>query len=134
MNTVLIARDQLKACLGITGLLIAAHVVACFFLVPKYGGLGAGYATLLVAVVAILLSGALLLKSIRVVMPPLSAIRTAGVAALVFFLGNNFSVLEHHLIGKSIFVSMVFVSLLFLVRELNVADLKRFRTTIIPGK
>jgi O-antigen/teichoic acid export membrane protein len=134
MNTVLIARDQLKACLATVGSLIAAHVVACFFLVPRYGGLGAGYATLIVAVIGIVLSGALLLNNIRVVMSPLSALRTAGVAALVFFLGNYFSVLDHHLIGKSIFVSMVFVSLLFLVRELNVADLKRFRTTVIPGK
>jgi len=133
MNTVLIARDQLKACLLSTGSLIFLHVAANALLVPRWGGLGAAYATLAVGVVGIVITGLLLLKNIRVVVPPLSAVRTVTAGAAVLLLAYFFPILNGYLIAKCLVLLAIFVGMLFLIRELNLADIKRFRTIMIPG-
>lgn len=132
MNTILIARDQLKPCLLSTGTLIILHVLSNAVLVPQVGGLGAAYATLIVGVAGILINGLLLLNNIRVVLPPLSAARTVAAGAVVLVLAYYFPILNGHVIAKCFLLFVAFVGMLFLIRELNLADIKRLRTVVVP--
>lgn len=131
MNTILISRDRLPSTLKIIGGLIFVHVTANIILVPKYGGLGAAAATLVVALVANVLSGYLVLRETRVMMPPASFARTllVGIAVAVMAVYLPFS--EELLILKCFTLFVLFVAMLFGVRELNVSDISRFSQLVI---
>lgn len=131
MNTILISRDRLVPCLKIIGFLIGAHVVANFLLVPKFGGLGAAGATLIVAVLANARSGYLLLKETGVVLPPASMVRTIIASVLVFAAANLFPVSQHFVVVKCVALLGLFVAVLFALRELNIADIKRLRAIVV---
>jgi len=130
MNTILIMREQLKSCLIGTGSLIILHVAANAILVPKLHGRGAALATLIVGAVGIVVVGTLLLRNVRVVMPPLSAARTVLSAAAVLALAYYIPILDHYLIAKCAFLLMLFVAGLFLIQELKPADVKRVQEIV----
>ena len=125
MNTVLIARDRLKPVLATTGLLIAVHVLANVGLVPKYRAMGAALATLLVALVGTGLTTWLLLREVQAFVPGWSVVRTVAAGATVLLVGYFFPVFDHAFLAQSAVVFGLFVGILFLVRELNAADLQR---------
>jgi len=136
MNTILISRDRLLPCLSMVGSLIVLDICANAALVSKFGSLGAAYATLTVALFSIAVSAWLLLRETRAAIPILSAVRTVAAAGAVFFLtlrapyfgGQAFFLL------KGLAISLGFVGLLFASRELNLGDLRRLRTILIPNK
>lgn len=134
MNTVLIARDQLKPCLSSIALLIVADVLANVFLVPKFQAMGAAGATLLVAVLGIILTTRLLLRNLKVVIPFSSALRTVAAGITVLAVGYWMPIFGQSFIAKSLVVLSLFVGFLFLLRELDLADIKRLQAVIIPGR
>ncbi len=135
MNTILISRGRLLPCLSVIGFLLVLDIVANAVLVPVFSGLGAAYATLIAAASAVLLSAILLLRETGAMIPTLSAFRAVVAAALVF-LGTMFLPLSQNLvwlIAKCLALPTVFVGLLFLMRELNFADIKRLQAIMIPN-
>ncbi len=134
MNTILISRDSLASCLVVVACLILVHATANAFLVPQYGAMGAANATLLVGVLATVLSGALLLNKTRVLLPALSALKTVAAAGAILALANYLPLSALFLLARCVLLAAGFVLLLFLLRELNVADLKRLRAVLIPGQ
>ncbi|MFQ5640146.1 MAG: oligosaccharide flippase family protein [bacterium] len=130
MNTVLIARNKLKPCLAVTGVLILAHIIANVVLVPRFHGMGAALATLIVALLGNLLSTLLLLHDLKVVMPVFSAIRTVTTGVVVILAVYTLPIFDQPFVTKSLMVLSLFLSCLFLLRELNIADVKRFQAVL----
>lgn len=134
MNTILISRDRLVACLEVIGGLIFLDVLANAILVPRFGGMGAASATLLVAIVSIILSGLLLLRNTGVILPSSSAVRTMVAGVAVFGATYYVPILNHFLFVKCFVLLSLFTLVLFLTRELNFADIRRFREVVVPLK
>ncbi len=134
MNTILISRDQLSSCLMLIAVLVGVHLVANALLVPGSGGLGAAVATLIVAVFAVAGAGYLLARETKVVVPALSALKTVLAATLVFLLTWYLAPIHLYLVVKCLLVAVIFVVLLFVLRELSLTDLKRLRTIIVTSR
>ncbi len=128
MNTVLISRDRLGPCLLVIGAMIVVQIVANAVLVPAFGGLGAAAATLLVAVLANLLSGYLLLRETGVAVPLAAVVRSVSAAALIFALATYLPFLKDAVLVRCLALFSLFVALLFALRELSMTDLKRLTT------
>lgn len=131
MNTILISRGQLPACLKVVGSLIILDVLANAWLVPRFGSIGAAYATLAASCMAIVLSSYFLLREMRVIMPVVSAVRTVVAGAAVLAAAFYFPVFDSYLILKCGALLLGFVAILFLLKELNVADIKRLRAVVV---
>jgi len=135
MNTVLISRNGLPDCLKVVGALIVIHIFTNAWLVPKYGGIGAAYSTLCTAAVASVLSGYFLMRELQVVVPMVSALKMVAAGALVFSIATFLPFLDGQvfLLLKCAVILALFGLVLFASRELNLADIKRFRAILKPG-
>ena len=131
MNTILISRDDLKACLAVIAVLIVLHVIGNSILVPVFDAVGAALATLGVAFISIALSGFLLMRNSGVIMPALSVLRLIVSAGLVFAAVFYLPILQEGFILKGMITGVMFVVLLFILRELSIGDIKRFHAVIL---
>jgi len=134
MNTILISRNQLGSCLVVMGSLIILHITANMLLVPRYGGIGAASATLLVAIFSIACSGFLLVRNTRVALPAFSAVKTIVAACLVYIITRHLPSLDLYLFVKCFLLTFSFVLILFILRELDFADLHRLKMILAPDR
>jgi len=133
INTILIARNQLKRCLVATGLLIVLYVVTNALLVPKLGCIGAAISTLIISIIGVGISSLLLLKNLQVVISPHSVLRSIAAALAAVSIVYLFPLFDQHVILKCMVLLGSFVTALFLLRELSFADMKRFQAILNPG-
>ena len=134
MNTILISRNQLAPCLTVMAAAILLHVGANLWFVPRFGGIGAAAATLLVALFFVACSGYLLVRNTGVVLPAFSAIKTIAAAGMVYAVTQYLPSMDLYLFVKCFLLTMSFVSILFALRELRLADLHRLRAILVPGQ
>jgi len=133
MNTILISRGQLAACLKVVGSVIVVDVLANAWLVPRFDSIGAAYATVVASCGAIALSSYFLFRETQVIMPVASAVRTLLAAGTTLVSVVFFPLFDSNLILRGGSVLIGFVAILFLFKELNTADIKRMRAVVLPA-
>jgi O-antigen/teichoic acid export membrane protein len=104
-------------------IVLVVEIIGCWFLIPRYSGMGAAIAMTIATMIGLLIAGGFVSKIMGALVEWRCLIRILSVAGLVFWSGTKFPVSGLQLIGKSLLLTLVYVGLLLAVGELTPKEL-----------
>ncbi|HJQ68010.1 MAG TPA: oligosaccharide flippase family protein [Blastocatellia bacterium] len=131
LTTIISASGQPKVSL-FTGLsALVASAMLNYLLIPPYGLKGAATATTAAMLIGVVAASVYLLSKYRVLIRPVSALRIAGCAGLVYALSIFYAPSSKVLIvAQLVVLSILYLALLLFTRELGRADLAAIRRVL----
>lgn len=127
INTIMIADDKMKACLVMILGLLALDVTLNLVLVPRYQLWGAAVSTTIVGFIGTGVAGFFIPEIFKSLFFSLSILRLAGISALLIALTDFFRSLPLDVIVQSALIGLIYLTLLWITREINAVDLRRLR-------
>ncbi len=130
INTIMIAKNQMKACFVMIVSLLILDAALNTILVPRYGLYGAAIATSAIGLMGTVWGGLYILAEFKTLIFSLSTIRLAGVTFFVFLISNLFNHDKIDVIMNAALVGGVYLLLLWLTKEINAVDLRRLKESL----
>ncbi len=131
LTTIISASGKPKVSLTVGFLTLGVSAFLNYLLIPQYGLKGAATATTVSMFVGVAAASAYLLAKYKVLLRPVSLLRIAGCAGLVYALSTLFSTSSRPLIiAQFAALSLVYAASLFVTKELGREDLAAIKKVI----
>ncbi|HEX5733895.1 MAG TPA: oligosaccharide flippase family protein [Blastocatellia bacterium] len=131
LTTIISASGNPKVSLMIGVLTLGASASLNYILIPPYGLRGAATATTAAMLIGVVAASVYLLLKYRVLISPISALRIAGCAGLVYALSIFYSPSSIALvIAQLVVLSILYLGLLLVTRELGRSDMSAIKRII----
>ncbi len=129
IHTVLISHNLMKLCFVQIVILLVIDTVLNFILVPRYHLMGAAISTASVGFIGIVMSSVYKFRYLKdLVFSPIT-LRLGFAFLIVYYVSNHISSLVTHIIPKSIILTVFYLFILIITREINSVELRRLRHT-----
>ena len=132
LTTIISASGRPKVSLMVGLLSLGASALLNFLLIPAYGLRGAATATTVAMLIGVLAASGYLLVIYKTLIGPVSALRIAGCAALVYALSILYSPTSAALIiAQLVVLSILYLGLLLVTRELGREDFAAVKRIVL---
>lgn len=130
INTIMIARNMMRACFVLVCALAVFDLVLNWYFVPRLHMQGAALATLLVGLAGTIVSVLYIFRDIKPLLFSLSIPRTLGISACVAIIAKFIAAYPVAFLVQAIVAVGAYFLLLWVCKEINVVDLRRLRESI----
>jgi stage V sporulation protein B len=133
LNTILMARNRMTTCFVITFGLITFDLIANALLVPELGLEGAALATTAVGLIGTVITGLLVFKETRTLIPWVSWMRMVATGLVVLGLSLALPRIDSLVLIKGVVITVLYFAFLAMIGELKGNDISRLRAAISRG-
>ncbi len=130
INTIMIARNMMRACFVMVCALIAFDLALNLYLVPRMHMQGAALATLLVGLAGTIVSALYIFRDIKPLLLSLSIPRMLGISAFVAIIAKFIGAFPVDFMVKALLAAGAYFVLLWVSKEITMVDLRRLRESI----
>ena len=111
--------------------LVPIAIVLNYFLIISYGIEGAALATTGVSGIGVIMTGIYLWKKFGAIVNFLTVFKILVAVACLYFISTYIPASDYYLFPKYIFLSLVYLGLLLLLKEINAGDIGIIRETLL---
>jgi stage V sporulation protein B len=133
LTTIITASGKPKVSMIFALILVPIDIVLNLTLIPIYELKGAALATTITAFIGLVIAAAYVFKRFGTLMSPISVVRISGASLIIYFVALSYPFSGVLLVGNYVFLFLVYLGLLWVLRELNKGDIEVVKN-MIPVK
>jgi len=130
LTTIITASGKPNVSMIVALILVPIDIVLNLTLIPIYELKGAALATTITAFIGLVIAAAYVFQRFGTLMSPISFIRISGASLIIYFVALSYPFSGILLVGNYVFLFLVYLGLLWVLRELNEEDIKVVKNMI----
>ena len=112
-------------------MLVFIYIILNYFLIKEYGLIGGAWATFIVGIIGVIVSGIVVYKDFKVLIEYMSLFRILAAGLVIAVIGFFVEASGLLLISWTVVLFMIYVGILYLLKEFKKEDFKLLKEILI---
>ena len=131
LGTVINGAGKPKSSMLIGVMLVFIYIILNYFLIKEYGLIGGAWATFIVGIIGVIVSGIIVYKDFKVLIEYMSLFRILAAGLVIAVIGFFVEASGLLLISWTVVLFMIYVGILYLLKEFKKEDFKLLKEILI---